>query len=342
MIARVGKGSWQFLKASMKKIISVSLLGTVLLNLSLLWAQTKRIPVAFSAISATHSALYVTKEAGLFEKHGLSVDLVYVASGTKVAQAVIAGEFPVAFAGGTIVNANLAGGDIAVVGGVVNVPAFYLIVHPSIKKPEDLKGKALGITRYGSSTDFTLRFLLKKWGVEPDREVKILQMGGQPEILAGLLAGAIQGGNFSSPSDYKARKAGFVVLADLGKIGLDYPTVSIVSTRSYIKKDPATVKNFLTAYTEGVQRMFRDKEFAMKTVSKYTRTQDREILEAAYAYATNFIERIPNLPYKAIDTILAQTALTEPRAKGHRAEEFIEPTFFNELEKSGFFKSVSR
>ena len=137
-------------------------------------AQTKRIAVAYSAISATQSGFYLAKDAKVFEKHGLYVDPVYVAGGSRVAQAIIAGEFALALAGGNIVNANLAGGDIVTIGGVVNVPSFYLFVQPSIKTQENLKGKALGITRYGASTDFTLRFLLKKWGLEPDREVKIL------------------------------------------------------------------------------------------------------------------------------------------------------------------------
>jgi NitT/TauT family transport system substrate-binding protein len=318
------------------------LVGLLLLLHTSVDAQNKRIAVAYSAISATQTGFYVTEDAGLFEKHGLSVDPVYVASGTRVAQAMIAGEFPVALAGGAIVSANLAGSDIVIVGGVVNVPSFYVIVHPSIKKPEDLRGKALGITRYGSSTDFTLRYLIKKWGMEPDKEVKILQMGGQPEILAGLQAGVIQGGNFSSPGEFRARKAGFTVLADFRKVGLDYPTVSLVSTRSYIKKDPETVRRFLMAYSEGVDRTFRDKDLAMKILGKYTRIQDRETLEAAYAYATNFIERPPRLPYKAIETILVQLAESDPKAKNHKAEEFIDPSFYNELEKSGFFKSLAR
>lgn len=326
----------------MKKSLIFSLVALLLLAASPLRAQTKRIPVAYSAVSATQSGFYLTKEAGLFEKNGLSVDMVYVASGTKVAQTVIAGEFPVALAGGTIVNANLAGGDIVVVGGVVNVPSFYVFVQPSIKKPEELKGRALGITRYASSTDFTLRYLVKKWGLEPDRDVKIIQMGGQPEILAGMQAGVTQGGNLSSPADYKAKKAGFTMLADFRNVGLDYPTVSIVSTRSYIKKEPSTVKRFLMAYSEGVERLFKDKELAVKVIGKYTRTQDREVLEASYAYATNFIERTPKLPYKAIETVLAQTAATEPKAKQYKAEDFIDPTFYNELEKSGFFKSLAR
>jgi NitT/TauT family transport system substrate-binding protein len=305
-------------------------------------AQTKRIAVAYSAISATQTSFYMAKEGGYFEKNGLFVDPVYVASGTKVAQSVIAGEFPVSLAGGIIVSANLAGGDIAFIGGVVNVPSFYVIVHPSIKKPEDLKGKAIGITRYGSSTDFSVRYLIKKWGMEPDKDIKILQMGGQPEILAGLQAGAIQGGILSSPGDFKAKKAGFQLLIDFKNVGLDYPTVSLISARSFIKKDPQTVRRFLMAYSEATERLYRDKEYAMKVLGKYTRTEDREALESAYTYATTFIERTPRLPYKAIETILAQTALTDPRAKDHKPEDFIDPTFYNELEKSGFFKNLAR
>ena len=326
----------------MKKLISLSALLFLLSIQTPLHAQTKRIPVAYSAISATQTGFYLAKDAGVFEKHGLSVDAVYVAGGSRVAQTVIAGEFPIALAGGNIVNANLAGGDIVVIGGVVNVPAFYFFVHPSIKRQEDLKGKAVGITRYGASTDFTLRFLLKKWGMEPDREVKILQMGGQPEIFAGMQAGAIQGGILSSPGDFKAKKVGFVMLANFAKVGLDYPTTSLVSTRSTIKKDPETVKRFLMAYSESVDRLFRDKELGMKIIGKWTRTQDRETLESSYEYATNFIERPPHLPYKAIEMVISQTAETDPRAKGRKAEEFIDPTFYNELEKSGYFKSLGR
>jgi len=323
----------------------ISLLSSLVLLLLLpapVGAQTKRIAVAYSAISATQTAFYMAKEGGYFEKHGLSVEPVYVASGTKVAQAMIAGEFPVALAGGVVINADLAGGDIVIIGGVVNVPSFYVFVQPSIKKPEDLKGKSIGITRYGSSTDFSIRYLIKKWGMEPDRDIKILQMGGQPEIVAGMQAGAVQAGVLSSPSDYKARKAGFHLLIDFKKVGLDYPTVSLDSTRSFIKKDPQTVKNFLMAYSEAVDRLYRDKEFAIKVLGKYTRMDDREALEAAYTFATTFVERPPHLPYKAVETILAQIAATDPKAKERKPEDFIDPTFYNELEKSGFFKNLSR
>jgi len=305
-------------------------------------AQTKRIAAGYSAISATQTGFYIAKDAMIFEKYGLYVDPVYVAGGSRMAQAIVAGEFAMALAGGNIVNVNLSGGDIVIIGGVVNVPSFYLYVHPSLKRPEDLKGKALGITRYGASTDVSLRAFLKKYGLEPDRDVKILQMGGQPEILAGMHAGVIQGGILSSPGDFKARKAGFAMLANFAKEGIDYPTTSLVSTRSTIKKDRETVKRFLMAYSEAVDRLFRDKELGMKIIGKWTRTQDRETLESSYEYATNFIERPPRLPYKATENIVASMAESDPRAKGHKAEEFMDPSIYNELEKSGFFKSLGR
>lgn len=186
-------------------------------------------------------------------------------------------------------------------GGLVNVPSFYVVVHSSIKRPEEMRGKTIGITTFGSSTDFSIRYLIKKLGMEPDRDVKILQMGGQPQIVAGMVAGVIQGGVLSSPANFNAMKAGFQMLVDFKNVGLDYPTVSLVSTRSYIKKDPQTVRRFLMAYSEGTERLYRDKELTMKVIGKYTKTSDREALESAYAFATTFIERPPRLPYKAVE-----------------------------------------
>ena len=325
----------------MKRTLALAVIA-LLFHLTGAQAQTKRIAAGYSAISATQTGFYLAKDMMLFEKYGLYVDPVYVAGGSRMAQAIIAGEFALALAGGNIVNVNLSGGDIVIIGGVVNVPSFYLFVQEAIKKSEDLKGKALGITRYGASTDVSLRAYLKKYGLEPDRDVKILQMGGQPEILAGMQAGVIQGGILSSPGDFKAKKAGFVMLANFAKEGIDYPTTSLLSTRSTIKKDRETVKRFLMAYSEAVDRLFRDKELGMKIIGKWTRTQDRETLESSYEYATNFIERPPRLPYKATENIVASMAETDPRAKGHKAEEFLDPSLYNELEKSGFFKSLSR
>jgi ABC-type nitrate/sulfonate/bicarbonate transport system substrate-binding protein len=137
-------------------------------------------------------------------------------------------------------------------------------------------------------------------------------------------------------------KAGFQMLVDFKSVGLDYPTVSLVSTRSVIKKDPQTVRRFLMAYSEGVERLYNDKEFAMSVIGKYTKTSDRGALGAGYSFATTFVERPPRLPFKAIETILAQMSEKDPKAKNYSPEDFIDPTFYNELEKSGYFKSLAK
>ena len=325
-----------------KKVIKNFIAVAILVSPVLVQAQLKRVPIAFSSIAVVQSGIWVTKEARLLEKYGLNADLVYVASGTTVSQAMISGEFLAGLVGGSIVTANVSGADFAIIGGVVNRPNFYLTAHPSIKKLTDLKGKAVGITRYGSSTDFIIRFLLQKSGMEPDREVKILQMGGQPEILAGMKANTVQAGVTGSPTEFMARKAGFIVLQDMGKIGVEFPINSLVTTRSFIRKDPATVKGILMAYTEGVARLFKDKAFSQTVFSKYMRVNDPEILDSAYDYAKNFIERIPNLPYKGLATLMGQLAETNPKVKNFKPEDFIDSSFFSELERNGFFKSMSQ
>jgi ABC-type nitrate/sulfonate/bicarbonate transport system substrate-binding protein len=177
---------------------------------------------------------------------------------------------------------------------------------------------------------------------ETDEFIKPLVHHRSGRPVAGMQAGVIHGGVLSSPGDFKAKKAGFSMLANFASVGLDYPTTSLVSTRSTIKNDREIVKRFLMAYSEAVDRLFRDKELAMKVIGKWTRTEDREALESSYEYATNFIERPPRLPYKAIETILAQAAETDPRAKGRKADEFLDPSIYNELEKSGYFKSLGQ
>ena len=211
---------------------------------------------------------------------------------------------------------------------------------PDVKKIEDLRGKALGVTRFGASTDFVLRYALPLWGLEPGKDVKILQMGGQPEILAGMKSGAIQGAPVTSPNELLGRKAGFTVLTDLSKSGLQYPMISIVSTRSSIKKDPDTVRAFLKAYAEGTHRFFKEKELALKTIAKYTKTEDPEALESAFIYAKEFIQKIPRPPLKGVEIELQEIAKTRPEAKGRKAEDFIDARIFEELERTGYFKSL--
>jgi ABC-type nitrate/sulfonate/bicarbonate transport system substrate-binding protein len=164
-------------------------------------------------------------------------------------------------------------------------------------------------------------------------------MGGQPQIVAPWSAAASRAACCHRPPITGRVKLDSNCSRISRKVGLDYPTVSLVSTRSFIKKDPQTVRRFMMAYSEGVERLYRDKEFTMKVIGKYTKTDDREALDSAYGFATTFIERPPHLPYKAVETILAQLGEKDPKAREAKAEEFIDPTFYNEMEKSATSKA---
>ncbi len=221
-----------------------------------------------------------------------------------MAQAIIAGEFPVALAGGNIVNANLCRRRHRHHRRRGQRTVFLSLCSSIDQTARRLKGKALGITRYGASTDVSLRALSKKiWLGARSRRQNF--PNGRP---AGNSSRACRPESFkaafcSSPADFRSQKTGFSCSPTSPKKGLDYPTTSLVSTRSTIKKDRETVKRFLMAYSEAVDRLFRDKELAIKIIGKWTRTQDRETLESSYEYATNFIERPPRLPFKATRNI---------------------------------------
>ena len=153
----------------------------------------EKIRLVFSAIGSSQSPLWIGYEAGIFRKHGLDAELLYVAGGSRAAQVVLSGEVPIAmFNGGSVISADLAGGDLVNVASGMNVMPFFLVAGPSIRQIEDLKGKKVAVTRFASATDYALRYAAEKWPVKPDRDFTVLQLGGQPEMIAAIKSGAIQ------------------------------------------------------------------------------------------------------------------------------------------------------
>lgn len=165
-------------------------LGLFLISLLLLSPQTvgaQKLMVGWSAVSALNSPFWVVKDGGFLKREGLDADLIYIASSSTIAQAQLAGDVAISTANSqVVVDIGLQGGDLTAMGAVINVAAFYIMAAPEIKRVEDLKGKPVGVTRFGASTDFSMRMLLKKYGLEPSRDVPILQIGGMPEIAAAL------------------------------------------------------------------------------------------------------------------------------------------------------------
>jgi ABC-type nitrate/sulfonate/bicarbonate transport system substrate-binding protein len=310
---------------------------------AVLVAQTK-VKVAYPTTIGAMSVLWVTKEARLFEKNGLDVELIYIAGSSTVAQAMLAKEIPISeIAIPAVVQANLAGADMVMLAGPNHKPGQKIMVKPEIKTLEALKGRKIGISRFGTSDDFLLRYALTQWNLRADRDVAMIQLGGSPEILAGLSSGTVDGGLLSSPLHLRAAKLGFSLLADLSTAGIDYQGAGAVTTRSFVREHPDIVRRYIHAYVEGLHRLKTDKNFSLKVLAKYTRITEPETLEETYQhYAIRVMPKVPYPTTKGIQTVLDEIGSRNPKAKTLSPADFIDVTYLKELEQSGFVKTLYR
>ncbi len=298
-----------------------------------------RMMVGYGAISAVSTAVWVAREAKTFEKYGLDTALLYVASASKMDQAVVSGDVHVALTGGSsVVDAVLAGADLVVIGGVFNTPAFYIMGRPEIETVADLKGKKVGVTRIGSSTDYTIRLVLKKFGLEPNKDVAILQLGGTPEIAAALGTGVISGAALSSPTNITAQRMGAHLILDMAKAGIAFPHSVIISTRRYISKNRPAVAAFTRAYGEALNIIFSNPQATKQALRKYARLQDQEIIDATYDYALAYLQKPPVLTVEGFQLVLDTLAARQAKAREMKPSAFLDSSFVNDLIKEGFYK----
>ena len=304
------------------------------------WGQPQtKINVTYAAITGLQAPLWVAAEGKIFQKYGLDVTLVYIPSAPQVVRVMLAGDSQISFNGGApVVNADLSGADLVFVGGAANVPAFYLMALPEIGRVEDLRRKTVGVTRFGSSTDFTMRHILKTHGLEPDKDVTILQIGGMPELATALAKHLIVAAPFSSPTNLRAKKIGARVLIDVAKAGFPFPHSGIVTTRSFLTANRDATLRFLKAYSEGIQQTITDKPFAKKVIRKYTRDTDDEILDETYQYALDYVVRPPYPTREGIIETLRET--NHPKAKGANPDDFVDSSLVKSLEDTGFFQQI--
>jgi NitT/TauT family transport system substrate-binding protein len=298
----------------------------------------QKVNVAYSSISGNNAPLWVTQERGFFRKYGLDVQAILIESGTTAVQSLLSGEISFAhMAGAAVMQSNLRGADAVMIAGVVNTLIFQLYADKGISRPEQLKGKAVGVTRFGSSTDFAMRYALERYGLEPGKDVTILQLGNVPAILAALEAGKLQGAMLSPPTTLRAKKAGFPVLADLQMLGLEYQHTGIATTRSLIKSKPELVRDFMRAYVEGIHYAKTHRKESLEILAKYLRTDDKDVLEETYE--TIMVTLVPEKPYptlKGMQIMLREMGAKDPVARSAKPEQFVDLTFVKELDSSGF------
>lgn len=300
-----------------------------------------RLAIGYTAITGIKAGLWVADEAKIFDKYNIEAHLVLITSGSKMVQAMLAGDLPfAAAAGNAAVDANLAGSDIVMVGALAKVPAFYIMALPEIKRIEDLRGKPVGITRFGSSTDFTMRYLLRKHGLNPDRDVTMIQAGDLFAAAAMLKARAIVAAPFSSPTNLRAEDAGARTLMNMGTAGVYFPHDAWMARRSFLNANEDLVRRFMKAYSEGIQRLFTDQALAKRAVQKHARSNDPKIIDAVYQYAIDYVEKIPYNTREGVQEVLNQAALRNPKAKDAKPESFYDDRFVKELDSQGFYKQL--
>lgn len=305
-------------------------------------APLEKIRLAYSAIGGSQASFWVPYEAGIFRKHGLDVELLYVAGGGRAAQVVQSGEVPIGvFTGGAVINADLAGGDLAVIASSMNVMTFVVMARPEIKRPEDLKGKKIGVSRFGSATDFGLRYVEEKWPVKRQRDFAVIQMGGVTDVFNALRAGTLDAAVINAELAIVARREGFRELADIAKMGINFPTSSAVTTRSFIKRNENTVRKFIRGFIEGVHFAKTQRAATIAIMKKYLRSSDAAMFDELYEmYIQRNIPRIPRPSPEALKTVLDQMAETDPRVASLKPEQFIDTRFFQELDKDGFIQKL--
>jgi NitT/TauT family transport system substrate-binding protein len=233
-----------------------------------------------------------------------------------------------------ILAARLSGADTVIVAGLINQPLFSVMTVVGIDKPEDLRGKKLGITTFGSATDLALRLALKHWGLKPESDVNIVQIRGVPEILAGLKSGAIQAGVVSPPTNRMALKAGFRELAYLPRIGIAFQLTTLTTTRRYLGNNRATSLRVLKAYVSAIERIKADKNFALKVIAKNFKTTDLEVLEHTYNAGFPLFKTPPYPSYEGIQATLDFMGETDPKAKRANPRDFVDTSLLEEIEIS--------
>jgi ABC-type nitrate/sulfonate/bicarbonate transport system substrate-binding protein len=300
--------------------------------------------VAYGAPSGAFAAPWMAKEAGLFEKYGLDAELTYLSSSPTMIQSMLAGELDFNELAAPAPNsAVLEGGEVVWITGAVNAPVFWVIARPEIATMADLRGRTVGVTRIGTTTHLFMRLALRTAGLDAERDVEIRQTGGSPETLAALQSGGISAGVTGPPSHLVAVEAGMRLLADLGGLGIAWPSGGTVATRGFIAARPAVVAAYVKAYTEAVYLLRTDRERAVDVIAKYGELTDRALAEQTW---TIFRDRYVLPPYpdpRAMQTVVDEELVnTSPRARELPLDAFYDDRFVRELDQSGFVQALGR
>ena len=303
-------------------------------------AQLQTLNVSYSALVPSGAPFWIAHELGLFEKEGLLVKLVYINASPLVIASILAGDIQVSLSGvSAIVSAYARGSDLVAIAGAVNKINVSIYALPEIKKPEDLRGKRLGITRFGGLYDFSANYALKKWGLQAAKDVAVIQIGDAPSLMSALVGNSIQAATLQPPSTITAAQRGYRELMDLSKSGFEYQNTVVLSTRSVIRKSPDTFRRFMRAYSTALGIFHQQREPTLKVMAKHLKGIDPFILEKSYEAYKEWVPEIPYLNHAGMETAIALTPGVE-KGKEVKVSDIVDESFVKELEQQGFYRAL--
>lgn len=294
-------------------------------------------------MSGSMAWLWVAKEGGYFDQHGLKVDLVYVGGTAQLFQSMLAGEIAFGIGGGpALISVNAQRRSIVGVAGTLNRMVMKIMAAPLIKNAADLRGKRIAVTRYGTTSDFSARLFLKSWAPALEKEAVILQVGSIPNVLASLQSGTSQLGALSPPAHLQAERAGFAELMDLSKREIFYPYTYVTVSAPFLEKNSQAIRPFLAGAAEGIRRFKSDKTFAKQQIAKYLRVTDDKVLEDTHGLFAELFERTPYIKREGVVSLAQILAENDAKLAAFKADSVVEDRFVRELESSGFLKNLYR
>ncbi|HEY2988143.1 MAG TPA: ABC transporter substrate-binding protein [Candidatus Binatia bacterium] len=302
-------------------------------------AQLKKVNLSYTATSPYQAVMIIAQQAGLFRKNGVDASLIFVAGGSLGIQAMVGGDVPLTQADGSAsVAASAAGVDVVMIASFLNTFPYSLVSLPEIKTVEQLKGGKIAISRFGSATDLSVKMALAKVGLNPEKDVTLLQVGAQTARVAALQSKNVQATIITPPFTLTARKQGYHTLIDMAQLNIPYQLTALVTSRAFIKSQPDLVMAVMRSLAEGVHFYKTQKEPSIKILSKYLQTTDRDALEETYREVS--LKAVPDKPYPTlagIQTILDELGAKNPKLKAAKPEDFVDMSFVKKLDDEKFF-----
>ena len=299
-----------------------------------------KLRISYSAINATQAFLWVALDRGFFQKHGLEGELLYINSGTMNIAALVGGSVQIAGGGPVSIEARLRGVKLTILGNPLPFLASNLVAHPDIKSVADLPGKIAGISRFGSSTDQGFRYLFRKNGFNVDRDLKMLQMGGDASRIGALKAGTIQFTFLGAAATNQARAQGFRVLATAQQMSIPFPWTSVVVDESWLNKNREVAYRYMKCAIESIVHLKRNRADSVRIIGKYMKIADPKLATTEHEFVSSLMPDYPAPNLDGIKVILENFGKEYPDAPRRDPKEFVDGSIIERLKQEKFAEGL--